>query len=148
MKLRQKLVAWLRSQNPAASRGGRSPVAVPGRRPTPLEDGLGSLNPAGAWGTTLEPAERVQELVAALIEQLALEAYLNGPTFEFGLEELEGRFRDLIERRVAAGELSQGAPGTARVEPAGWLTLQKERIERLVAWWRAQGGPDIEPRVL
>ncbi len=151
MKLRDKIATLFRARRrPPPSR----PVStapqepLPDRRPTPTDDPSTPLDPVHAWGTPLEPADKAVALISDLIEQLALEAYLNGPGFEFTDEELELRFLAFIDRLVEAGELTRRDPRPGTHDPSPWIRAQATRISRLVQWWRQQGGPDITAKVL
>jgi hypothetical protein len=98
----------------------------------------------------LEPPDKTVQYLNDFIEQLALESFLNGPGFEFTHQELEPRFLNLFERLVEKGELRK-VPGEYQGKRTGvkrWIEAQQIRINRLVAWWRVQGGPDIEAKVL
>jgi hypothetical protein len=146
MKLADKIRALLRSKvTPSPDRPRRQP---PRQRPGPVARALLPLRPEAGWGFVLSPPEDATRLLDALVEQLALEAYLGGPDFRFRDEELASRVLAAIDRAVARGELAR-----AEAPPAGdgrddWMEAQQDRIDGLVAWWFAQGGPDVEARVL
>jgi len=151
MKLRDKIAALFRARlRQAPSQPGRPDSEEPPleRRPTPADDPSAPLNPLHAWGVPLEPADKTVALMGAFIEQLALEAFFNGPGFQFTEEELELRFLAFIDRRVAAGELKRLDPLPGKHNPSPWIKAQGRRINRLVQWWRQQGGPDITAQVL
>ena len=145
MTLLSKLGTLLGSFIPRAR--GKRPLRG---RPTPTEtEGL-PLDPRQGWGTTLEPADRLIRLLSRFIEQLALEAYLNGEDFQFPDQELEARFQHFFDDMVERGELKVGPPGPDPGPEAkkAWLGAQQTRIQQLVTWWQQSGGPDIEPEVL
>ena len=151
MKLQDKIATLFRTKlSPSSRPGARS---VPSRRPTPIEDGSLPLDPRYAWGFALEPADKMRLLLNEFIEQLALEAYLNGPGFEFTHQELEPRFLAFFDRLTQEGELQRLdnaplEPGRPVVGPKRWIEAQQIRISRLAQWWRLQGGPDVEAKVL
>lgn len=126
--------------------------AVPERRPTPMDDTSLPLDPADGWGIVLEPVEERNRKINDFIEQLALEAYFNGKGFCFSDQELEARFLSFFQRLVESGQLKQREDmlrvGPSVVGPDRWIQAQQVRINRLQAWWRLYGGPDIEPRVM
>jgi hypothetical protein len=151
MKLRDKIATLFRAQRrrPTSQPGReRREEPPPERRPTPADDPSSPLDPVHAWGIPLEPADKAVALTSDLIEQLALEAFLNGPAFEFTDAELELRFLAFIDRMVEAGELSRRDPLPGRHDPSPWIKAQGTRINRLAGWWRRQGGPDIAAKVL
>ena len=154
MKLKDKVTALLgaRWRRPAPSRriGERPGTEPPSRRPSFVKAGASSLDPGQAWGVRYEPHDTLLQQLGDFIEQLALESYHNGPTFEFSDQELESRMRAFLDHLVEKGELklasttdSESAAGARR-----WIQAQQTHIDRLVQWWRLQGGPDIEARVL
>lgn len=148
MGLISKLSTLLGSWIPRDRRHRRP--RTPLRRPTPMEaEGL-PLDPCQGWGIALQPADRLIQLLRSYIEQLALEAYLNGEGFQFSDQELAARFQRFFDNIVEKGELEVGPPVPDPGEPAreAWLEAQQIRIQQLVAWWRSRGGPDIEPEVL
>ncbi|MBU1748290.1 MAG: hypothetical protein KKA73_11430 [Chloroflexi bacterium] len=124
MKLVNKISALFRSRFLLTPRSRPHPERAPAHRPNP---------PAGNT-----------PLLNQLVEQLALEAYLNGEGFAFRDDELEARLLDFADRLVAAGELAERPSGW----PPGWIDAQQAFIRQLAAWWRAHGGPDIQPQVL
>ena len=146
MKLADKVRVLLRSKvTPSPSRPRR---AAPRQRPTPVARALLPIDPGANWNLVLKPADEATRFLNDLVEQLALEAYLNGGDFRFGEEELTRRILAAIDRAVERGEL-------VREEAAGdgggcqrWVAAQLGHIDQLVAWWHAQGGPDVEARVL
>jgi hypothetical protein len=151
MRLIDKIATLFRARRrPPSSRQvpERGEEPIPERRPTPTDDPSFPLDPVHAWGIPLEPADRAVALIGELIEQLALEAFLNGPGFEFTEEELELRFLAFIDRRVEAGELTRRDPRPGKHDSSSWIKAQGRRINRLVQWWRRQGGPDISAKVL
>ena len=154
MKLKDKIAALLQARRrqplaPLHPGGEPQKEQPPTTRPTPLEDSSLPLDPQKAWGIVLEPREKMIRLLNDFIEQLALEAFLNGPGFEFSIQELESRFLAFFDRLVKKGELNQASnSGKATVGVKRWIEAQQIRINRLVEWWRQQGGPDIEARVL
>lgn len=154
MKLQDKIAALLqarRRQPLAPPHPGGEPQKEypPTHRPTLMEDSSLPLDPKEAWGIVLEPREKMIRLLSDFIEQLALEAFLNGPGFEFSLQELEPRFLAFFDRLVKNEELNKApSTGKATVGAKRWIQAQQIRINRLVEWWRQQGGPDIEAKVL
>ena len=155
MKLIQKIAALLRAgrRRPTVSRlagYSQGEKQSPALRPTPVEDRSLPLDPAEVWGLQYEPREKMMQHLYDFIEQLALESYLNGPGFEFPHQELESRILTFLNALVEKGELNQASDKdierSVRVER--WTQAQQMRIDRLVNWWRQQGGPDIEAKVL
>lgn len=148
MKLIDKLKTLLRAKASPSNVGHRR-VPIPKRRPTPQDDAGASLDPAAAgWGFKLEPAEKAKELTGEYLEQLALEAYLNGPAFAFSDEELTSRFEAYFDRLVERGELQRVESPVDGGRVQSWIQAQQTRIVTLIVWWQAHGGPDIEARVL
>lgn len=155
MKLLQKIGVLLRSGRPPSTRPQepKQDEPLPPSRPTPMEFGSLPLDPRYGWGIVLEPADKMVLLLNDFIEQLALEAYHNGEDFEFTREELEPRFLTFFDRLVEQGKLQRlaDAPhkhGRSIVGPKRWIGAQQIRIKRLVDWWRLQGAPDIEAKLL
>ncbi len=152
MKLRDKIATLFRARGrqprPAPQARERTQGPAPEHRPTPADDPSSPLDPVHAWGIPLEPTDKATALIGDLIEQLALEAFLNGPGFEFTPEELELRFLAFIDRMVEAGELTRLDPRPGKHDPTPWIKAQGTRIDRLVQWWRRQGGPDVTAKVL
>lgn len=116
------------------------------RRPTPMEYGSLPMDPMYAWGIRLEPVDRLIVELNDFIERLAKETYETG--HDFTDAELEKRFLKWLDDRVADGTFrrlpdERGLPGRAVLGPARWLHAQRVRINRLVAWWKERGGPDI-----
>ncbi|MBI3763898.1 MAG: hypothetical protein HY260_18805 [Chloroflexi bacterium] len=116
------------------------------RRPTPMEFGSLPMDPMYAWGIKLEPVDKLIVELNDYIEQLAKETYDSGR--EFSDAELERLFLKWFDDRVADGTFrrlpdEQGRAGRAVVGPAKWIKAQRTRINRLVAWWKEQGGTDI-----
>ena len=154
MKLMQKIAALLRAgpRRPIVPRiagNAQGKDQAPAQRPTPVEDRSLPLDPAGAWGLKYEPREKMVQHLNDFLEQLALESYLNGPGFEFPDQELESRVLAFLNLLVEKDELKQ-VSGKDIERSAGverWTQAQQIRINRLVEWWRQQGGPDIEARV-
>lgn len=104
------------------------------------------LDPMYAWGIVLEPVETLIEETNGYIEQLAKETYERGE--EFNDEELEQRFLAFFDRLVTEERLERlpDRPpeyGRAILGPTRWLRAQRIRINRLVAYWRDHGGPDV-----
>jgi hypothetical protein len=155
MKLGQKIAALIRSRRPrAAIAGDADPTKrreeTPSQRPTPIEETSLPLDPAEVWGIRWEPREKLIAHLADFVEQLALESYLNGPGFEFPDQEIESRTLAFLDRLVARGELKRVSEKEIE-RSAGvhaWVQAQQTRIKRLVEWWRYEGGPDIDARVL
>lgn len=148
MNLLKKLATLIKAGPPRPS---SRPAGIPRQRPTPLDDRTLPLDPAEGWGIQLSPAGVRDQLVSDFIEQLALEAALNGEAFFFSDKELNARFTDFFTRLVETGQLERRDSGEVKPPPGGperWIEAQQVRIERLRAWWRAHGGPDIEPRVM
>jgi hypothetical protein len=100
------------------------------------------------WGFVLTPAEDATRLLDTLVEQLALEAYVNGADFRFSDEELTSRVLAAIDRAVARGELARSEEPAGEEGRRGWIQAQQGRIDGLVAWWHAGGGPDVEAKVI
>ena len=154
MKLLEKIATLFNAQTLfKRTRTRRETEETLQSRPTPTEDKSLSLNPADGWGMELEPTDVLINLVNDYIEQLALEAYTIGENFSFSDRELEARFLSFFDRQIKLGRLwTQDKPirssGRTRVGPDRWIEAQQIRIERLLDWWRQQGGPDIEPKVL
>ena len=118
-----------------------------GKQPTVMEFGSMPVDPIYAWSIVLEPVETLIECTSGFIEQLAREAYESGERFEVQDEELEQRFLAFFDRLVAEGTLTRlpDAPpemGRRILGPRRWLRAQRIRINRLVEYWRAHGGPD------
>jgi hypothetical protein len=146
MKLADKVRALLRSKVAPSPTRPRS--TAPRQRPAPIARALLPIDPAVNWNLVLKPADEATRFLNDLVEQLALEAYLNGAGFRFSEEELASRVLAAIDRAVARNEL-------VREEAAGdgsgrqrWIAAQQAHIDRLVAWWHSQGGPDVEARVI
>jgi hypothetical protein len=117
-----------------------------GKQPTVMEFGSMPIDPIYAWSIVLEPVETLIECTSGFIEQLAREAYEGGKEFEVQDEELEQRFLAFFDQLVAEGTLTRlpDAPpemGRRILGPRRWLRAQRIRINRLVEYWRAQGGP-------
>jgi hypothetical protein len=147
MKLADKIRALLRSKvtpSPARPR-----TTAPRQRPGPVARAALPIDPGAGWGFVLKPADAAAGVLDELVEQLALEAYLNGPDFRFGHEELISRVLAAIDRAVARGEVvrEEEAPGGGTGRES-WISAQQDRIDLLVAWWHSQGGPDVEARML
>jgi hypothetical protein len=118
-----------------------------GKQPTVMEFGSMPIDPIYAWSIVLEPVETLIACTAQFIEQLAREAYEGGEGFEVQDEELEQRFLAFFDQLVAEGTLTRlpDAPpemGRRILGPRRWLRAQRIRINRLVEYWRAHGGPD------
>lgn len=116
------------------------------RRPTPMEFGSLPLDPLYAWGMRLEPVETLIIELSGYIEELAKEQY--EASIELGDDELERRFLDWFDARVADGTLRQSSEGPDPLlgnvlGPKRWIRAQRIRMRRLIAWWREHGGPDI-----
>ena len=155
MKLKQKIAALLRarwrgSNVPRFAGNARGKEQALAHRPTPVEDRSRPLDPAEVWGLQYEPREKMMQHLNDFIEQLALESYLNGPGFEFPHQELESRILTFLNALVEKGELNQASDKDIErsVGVERWTQAQQMRINRLVNWWRQQGGPDIEAKVL
>ncbi len=154
MKFEQKIAALIRSslQRPSTRKAGSAGYGgeVPFQRPSTADERSIPLDPADLWGLRWEPREKLIAHLAAFIEQLALESYLNGPGFQFPDQEIESRTLAFLERLVAQGELKQVSD--KEIERSSgvheWIQAQQTRISRLVSWWRVQGGPDIDAQVL
>jgi hypothetical protein len=117
-----------------------------GKQPTVMEFGSMPVDPIYAWGIVLEPVETLIERTSGFIEQLAREAYEGGEGFEVQDEELEQRFLAFFDQLVTEGTLTRlpDAPpemGRRILGPRRWLRAQRIRVNRLVAYWRAHGGP-------
>lgn len=116
-----------------------------GNQPT-VEFGSMPLDPIYAWGIVLEPVETLIRQTAGFIEQLARETYARGA--EFDDEELERRFLAFFDRLVQEGTLrrlpdADPAMGRQILGPRRWLRAQRIRINRLVAYWREHGLPEV-----
>jgi hypothetical protein len=118
-----------------------------GKQSTVMEFGSMPIDPIYAWSIVLEPVETLIAYTTRFIEQLAREAYEGGEGFEYKDEELEQRFLAFFDRLVAEGTLTRlpdASPEMGRriLGPRRWLRAQRIRINRLVEYWRAHGGPD------
>lgn len=146
MKLADKIRALLRSQvTPSPDRPRRQ---APRQRPGPVARALLPIRAEVGWGFVLTPAEDATRLLDTLVEQLALEAYVNGADFRFSDEELTSRVLAAIDRAVARGELARSEEPAGEEGRRGWIQAQQGRIDGLVAWWHAGGGPDVEAKVI
>ncbi|MBU0703668.1 MAG: hypothetical protein KKC18_07355 [Chloroflexi bacterium] len=116
--------------------------------PSPIEFGSMPLDPIYAWGIVLEPVETLITRTSGFIEQLARETYEHGGEFDLSDEKLEQRFLAFFDQLVQEGTLTRlpdadPAMGRRILGPRRWLRAQRIRINRLVAHWREQGGPNL-----
>ena len=153
MKLGKKIAALFRSsmQRPSTRKSGSAGFGgeAPSQRPDTADERSLPLDPSELWGLRWEPKEKLVVQLAAFIEQLALESYLNGPGFQFPDQEIESRTLAFLERLVARGDLQVSGKEIERSSGVQeWIQAQQRRINRLVTWWRVQSGPDIDAQVL
>lgn len=149
MKLIDKITSLVRARSqPRRPTRTKPEEPLVQRRPTAGTDDPRSLDPVEAWGLLLEPADKRTALTSDFVEQLALEAFYNGPGFQFTEGELELRFLAFFDRLVESGELERREAPTGKRDPSAWLASQQTHINRLTSWWRQQGGPDIAAKVL
>ncbi|TET49140.1 MAG: hypothetical protein E3J64_10100 [Anaerolineales bacterium] len=109
------------------------------------EFGSMPLDPIYAWGIVLEPVETLINETTAYILELSREAYDKAE--EFDLEALETRFLAFFDRLVEEGTLrrlpdADPAMGRRILGPRRWLRAVQLRINRTVATWREESGPD------
>ena len=155
MRLHQKIATLFRARRrrpivPHLAGNAQREEQAPAHRPTPVEDRSLPLDPAEVWGLQYDPREKMIQHLNDFVEQLALESYLNDPGFEFPRQELESRILTFLNTLVEKGELNQTSDKEIErsVGVERWTQAQQMRIDRLVNWWRQQGGPDIEAKVL
>lgn len=146
MKLADKIRALLRSK--VSPSHARSHPTAPRQRPGPAARAALPIDAAAGWGFVLKPADVATRVLDDLVDQLALEAYLNGTDFRFSHQELKSRVLAAIDRAVTRSEVVREEAAGDESGCDSWISAQQERIDRLVAWWHAQGGPDVEARVM
>jgi hypothetical protein len=106
-----------------------------------MELGSMPLDPVYGWSIVLEPVEPLIRCTAGFIEQLARETCERGE--DFTDQELEARFLAFFDQLVDEGTLTrlpdvEPAMGRQILGPRRWLRAQRIRINRLVAYWRAE----------